>query len=55
MPAIALIATILLLVGAIVEDITSSIWAIGLIGLSYPVYLAMRRSRRSRDQVDGLS
>jgi APA family basic amino acid/polyamine antiporter len=39
---LAVIASIAFLVGAVIEDPSSSLWAVGLLLLSYPVYLMIR-------------
>jgi APA family basic amino acid/polyamine antiporter len=40
--AIALVASIVFLVGAVIGDPGNSLWAVGLLLISFPVYLLVR-------------
>ena len=42
---LALVASIVFMVGAVVSDTVSMLWAIGLLALSVPVYMMVRRVR----------
>ena len=43
---LALVASIAFLIGAAISDVQNSLWSIGLLFLSIPVYLISRRLRR---------
>ena len=45
---IALVGSIAFLVGQFVGDTRNSLWSLGLLALSYPVYLAIRSRGRSK-------
>lgn len=47
-PLVALIGSVLFIAGTVTEDPASSIWSLCLVGLSYPTYLAMQRTRLKR-------
>lgn len=50
-PALSLLGSVAVLIGAVLEDRSNSLWALGLLGVSYPVYrLLQRRGRVPRRQ-----
>jgi APA family basic amino acid/polyamine antiporter len=45
---IALLASVVFLVGAVITDTQNSLWAVGLLFLSFPAYLLVRRRHSTR-------
>ena len=50
-PIVALVGSLLFILGTIVEDHTNSLLAAFMVGLSYPVYVLLRRSNASKMKI----